>query len=50
MNELKIINGELFLNNIILECVKDFKLKSSTEGIAELVIKMDVVINQSSPE
>ncbi|MFU0831728.1 MAG: hypothetical protein ACFWUC_02150 [Oscillospiraceae bacterium] len=38
-NQLTIQDGHIFLNGTEIECVKEFNLKSSTDGTAELSLK-----------
>lgn len=42
-------NGTIFLNGKEVECLKSFNIASSAEdvGIAELTMRMDVIINQT---
>lgn len=48
MKELTIKEGILYLDDEKVECLKEFKLVSSTKGkgIAELTLVMDVSINR----
>lgn len=42
MNRLTIQNGRIFLDTKEIECVTGFDLKSSTDGTAELSLKIIV--------
>ena len=50
MNTLKIADGNLILDDLTLECVKNILLQVSTEGITELVIKIDVKMSKPEKE
>lgn len=49
MWEASLENGTIFLNGKEVECLKSFNIASSAEdvGIAELTMRMDVIINQT---
>ena len=40
MNQLTIQDGRIFLDDKEIQCVEEFNLKSSTDGTAELSLKM----------
>lgn len=42
MNQLSIQDGRIFLDDKEIQCVEDFNLKSSTDGTAELSLKIRV--------
>ena len=42
MNKLAIQDGRIFLDNKEIQCVERFELKSSTDGTAELSLKIVV--------
>lgn len=51
MKILTIKNGELYLDDEKVECIKAYKISSSAKdkGVAELEITMDVLIRRSEP-
>lgn len=47
---LKLENGTLCLGNLQLEAVKEFKIASSGDGMAELALVLDVALNENAIE
>lgn len=52
MKKLTMVDGEIYLDDLPVPCVKSFKIVSSEEksGVAELTICMDVSIGPTLPE
>ncbi|TGJ75493.1 hypothetical protein [Caproiciproducens galactitolivorans] len=40
MNQLTIQDGRIFLDNKEIQCVQEYSLKGSTDGTAELSLKL----------
>lgn len=48
MHNLTIVDGRIYLDGIEVRFVESFKLESSTDGTAELSLKMTVKVGSTS--